>query len=154
MFLHVDGKIPESSTGALRFLRGSTTTFAGPDIGIGAIPLVATAIIKRLAGGGRDSSYLPESNGETFGTVEWAVPRHSAIPTAGTINATHQCSRSDDNTSASEGITGTFFILRLGTNRVSVAPDCAKITEVDARAPRLDSATDLPTCSSKKVLDK
>jgi hypothetical protein len=60
------------------------------------------------------------------------------------INATHQCSRSDDNPSASEDITGTFFILGLGTNRISVAPDCPKITEVDARARGLDSATDLP----------
>jgi hypothetical protein len=87
-------------------------------------------------------------------SVSKARKHVAVIPTAGTINAIHQCSRSDDNTSASEGITGTFFILRLGTNRTSVAPDCAKITEVDARARRLDSATDLPTCSSKRMHDQ
>ena len=49
--IHVDGKIPECSTGALRLLRACTTTFAGPDIGIGAVPLITTTIVKRLPGG-------------------------------------------------------------------------------------------------------
>lgn len=40
----MDGKIPECSTGALRFLRARATTFAGPDIDIGAVPLVAMAL--------------------------------------------------------------------------------------------------------------
>jgi transposase len=48
-FIHVDGKIPECSTGALRFLRACSTTFTGPDIGIGAVPLVTTFVLQRKA---------------------------------------------------------------------------------------------------------
>jgi hypothetical protein len=67
--IHVDGKIPECSTGALRFLRARTTTFAGSDIGIGAVPLVATAIVEWLPGGAEIAVAFRKIR-KTFGAVE------------------------------------------------------------------------------------
>jgi len=44
-FVHMDGKIPERSGGALRPLRTRTAFLARSDIAEGPIPFVATAII-------------------------------------------------------------------------------------------------------------
>src|SRR4029077_4773539 len=44
-FVHVDGKKAKRSASALGFERTRTATFAGPDVGIGAIPQAAAAIV-------------------------------------------------------------------------------------------------------------
>ena len=49
--MHVDGKIPEWSAGALRLLRAPTTTLAGSDIDIGAVASIPTAVVELLANG-------------------------------------------------------------------------------------------------------
>ena len=43
-----------------------------------------------------------------------------------------------------DGIDGAVLAVRVAGTGAPVVPDCPKITEVDARARRLDSATDLP----------
>jgi hypothetical protein len=47
-FVHVDGKKAKRSAGALGFERTRTATFASPDVGIGAVPLVATTVVELL----------------------------------------------------------------------------------------------------------
>jgi len=75
----VDGEIAESSTGALRFLRARTATFAGADIGIGSVPLVATAIVEGLPRGTAIAVAFRKIR-KTFGAVEWAVLSVDTVP--------------------------------------------------------------------------
>ena len=74
----MDGKIPECSTGALRFLRARTTTFASSDISIGAVPLVAAAVVEWLPCGAAIAVAFRKVR-KTFGTVEWAVFSVNAV---------------------------------------------------------------------------
>jgi hypothetical protein len=50
---HVDGKKPERSTGAPRFLRARATFLAGSDIGKGAVPIIPATIVELLTAGQR-----------------------------------------------------------------------------------------------------
>src|SRR3989449_11771554 len=49
--MHVDGKTAEGCASALRSLRAGTTTFAGSDVGIGAISSAPAAVVEWLTGG-------------------------------------------------------------------------------------------------------
>jgi hypothetical protein len=46
--MHVDGKTAECCAGALRSLRARPTTFAGSDVGVGAIPSTPAAVVELL----------------------------------------------------------------------------------------------------------
>ena len=56
----------------MRFLRARTTTFAGPDIGIGAVAQVAAAVVEWLSGGTAVCVAFWKT-GKTFGAVERTV---------------------------------------------------------------------------------
>src|SRR5438309_1206795 len=47
-FMHVDGKTAEGRAGALRPLRACPTTFAGSDVGIGAVAITPAAVVEWL----------------------------------------------------------------------------------------------------------
>jgi hypothetical protein len=51
--MHLDGKILDWCRGALRFLGTRTTTFAGPDIDMGAVPSTPPTVVELLACGTR-----------------------------------------------------------------------------------------------------
>ena len=77
--LHVDSKIPEGSTGALRFLGTRTTTFAGPDVGIGAVPGIPPAVVEWLPCRTAIAVAFRQI-GKMFGAVEGALLSVDAVP--------------------------------------------------------------------------
>src|SRR5579859_484124 len=77
-FVHVDGKKAKHSAGALGFERTRSATFAGPDVGIGAVPHAAATIVQLLSRG----TAIAVAFGlirETLGTEEWAVLSVDAV---------------------------------------------------------------------------
>src|SRR6266550_5297423 len=71
-FIHVDGKIAKRPARALRFQRTRTASFARPDVGIGAVPLVTAAVVENLACG-TDIAVAFGLISKLFRTVERAV---------------------------------------------------------------------------------
>jgi hypothetical protein len=49
--IHVNGKIAKRPARALCFQRTGTASFARPDVGLGAVPLVTAAVVQKLACG-------------------------------------------------------------------------------------------------------
>ena len=47
-FMHVDGEILQRGGGALRFLCARSTTFAGPDVDVGTVPGIVSAVVELL----------------------------------------------------------------------------------------------------------
>src|SRR5437762_10228017 len=79
--MHVDGKILQRRGGTLRFLCARPTTFAGPDIDVGAVPSIASALVELLACGTKVAVAFGKIC-KTLGTVERTVLAECAVPRA------------------------------------------------------------------------
>src|SRR5256712_11353025 len=79
--MHVDGKTAEGCASALRSLRAGTTTFAGSDVGIGAISSAPAAVVEWLTGGA-EIAVAFRLIGKTLRALERAVPSVGTVPRA------------------------------------------------------------------------
>src|SRR5208282_175159 len=79
--MHVDGKTAEGCARALRSLRTRTTTFAGSDVGIGAIPSTAATVVELLPCGA-EIAVAFRLIGKPLRAVERAVLSVDAVPRA------------------------------------------------------------------------
>ena len=77
-FIHVDGKIAKRPAGALRFECTRAASFARPDVGISAIPLVTAAVVENLARG-TDIAIVLGLVPEMLGTKKRAVLSVDAV---------------------------------------------------------------------------
>src|SRR5258708_23373514 len=68
----MDDKTPQGCTGALRSQRARPTTFAGPNIGIGAVAMTSAAVVEGLTCG-TDIAIAFGQISKPLGTVERAV---------------------------------------------------------------------------------
>ena len=67
--MHVDGKILQRRGCALRFLRARPTPLAGPDIDVGTVPSIVSAVVEWLACG-TEVAVAFGKIGKTLGTIE------------------------------------------------------------------------------------
>ena len=67
--------------GPLRFLRAPTATFARPDVDMGTLPSIVSAVVELLSGGAQVAVAFGKIR-ETLGTVERAVLAQGAVPRA------------------------------------------------------------------------
>ena len=65
----------------MRFLCAPPTTFAGPDIDVGAVPSIVSAIVELLACGTEVAVAFGKIR-KTLGTIERTVLAESAVPRA------------------------------------------------------------------------
>src|ERR1035438_1519070 len=79
--MHVDGKTAEGCAGALRSLRACPTTFAGSDVGIGAISSAPAAVVELLTGGA-EIAVAFRLIGKPLRAVERAVLSVDTVPRA------------------------------------------------------------------------
>ena len=79
--MHVDGKILQRRGFALRFLRARPTLLAGPDIDVGTVPSIVSAVVEWLACGTEVAVAFGKIR-KTLGTIERTVLAESAVPRA------------------------------------------------------------------------
>jgi hypothetical protein len=65
----------------LRFLRTPTATFARPDVDMGTVPSIVSAVVELLSGRAEGAVAVGKIR-ETLGTAERAVLAQSAVPRA------------------------------------------------------------------------
>src|SRR5260370_619884 len=78
-FVQMDDKTPEGCTGALRSQRARPTTFAGPNIGIGAVAMTSAAVVEGLTCG-TDIAIAFGLISKPLGTVERAESNRYICP--------------------------------------------------------------------------